>query len=229
MSDPFINKMLNVWEKMKQRSSWHFDPSVISTEGKDSFTHVCRFSADFSRLADTLIEQAVFGEWKTKEDKLKNNRGNYGDVEVLSITDIELYPLIKNIVDYLGLDQAQVNFINEKPSKRILLHVDNLAVKFSDDEDTIKDYLQNPDKIRRFVVMLHNWNLGQVWQLGNANWYQWRAGECITWEWRDIPHSTCNMGWKDRPMLQITGITTEKTTSIMNNASKNLKVEINNG
>ena len=69
-----------------------------------------------------------------------------------------------------------------------------------------------------FTIMLADWQLGQVFQLGNANWTQWRAGDCITWEWQDIPHATCNMGWWDRPMLQITGCTTPATQQVLDNA-----------
>jgi len=65
-----------------------------------------------------------------------------------------------------------------------------------------------------------------VFQLGNAFFTQWRAGDCITWEWRDMPHATCNMGWWDRPMLQLTGYTTEVTKQILNKANKNWYLEV---
>ena len=80
--------------------------------------------------------------------------------------------------------------------------------------------------LRRFAVMLADWELGQIFQLGNANFTQWKAGDCITWEWKDIPHSTVNMGWWDRPMLQITGFITNKTDQVLNNANKNLLIKL---
>lgn len=226
MDSNFLNKMLFIWEKMKARSSWHFDTLREPVAGKDSFTHICCFKTEWKLLADNFINSAKQGEWKIKEEKNSNKKGDYGDVEVLPITDTSFYPTLSSIINYLGLEQVKVNFLNEKPGKKILLHTDNLAVKFADDPELVQYYLDNPDKIRRFVIMMYDWSLGQVFQLGNANWYQWRAGECITWEWKDIPHSTCNMGWENRPMLQITGLTTEKTKQVLLQASKNLIVEI---
>jgi hypothetical protein len=74
--------------------------------------------------------------------------------------------------------------------------------------------------------MLDDWKLGQVFQLGTANFHQWRRGDCITWDWKNIPHATCNMGWWDRPMLQITGYVTERTNEVIRYRSKDLRVEI---
>jgi hypothetical protein len=74
--------------------------------------------------------------------------------------------------------------------------------------------------------MLADWQLGQVFQLGNAMWTQWRAGDCITWEWRDIPHATCNMGWWDRPMLQVTGNVTQTTLDLLAKASPDLIIDL---
>ena len=90
----------------------------------------------------------------------------------------------------------------------------------------VTEFDKNPSMIRRFAIMLADWELGQIFQLGNANFTQWRAGDCITWEWRDIPHSTANMGWWDRPMLQITGYVTSLTEPVLRTASKNKIVKL---
>lgn len=74
--------------------------------------------------------------------------------------------------------------------------------------------------------MLDDWKLGQVFMLGNAVWTQWKCGDCITWEWHDIPHATCNMGWEDRPMLQITGKVTDITRQRLYQSDKDLEIEI---
>ena len=80
--------------------------------------------------------------------------------------------------------------------------------------------------IRRFAIMLADWQLGQVFQLGNAAWTQWSAGDCITWDWKNIPHSTANMGWHDRPMLQITGNVTKRTLDLLDNCGRDLIVNV---
>ena len=80
--------------------------------------------------------------------------------------------------------------------------------------------------IRRFAIMLSDYQLGQVFQLGTAHWTQWRAGDCITWEWQDVPHATCNMGWWDRPMLQVTGNVTQVTLDLLARASPDLVINL---
>jgi len=76
--------------------------------------------------------------------------------------------------------------------------------------------------------MLDDWRHGQTFSLGNSQWHQWRRGECITWDWRDIPHATCNMGWENRPMLQVTGWTSDRTAHILEDSSKTKIVQVSN-
>jgi hypothetical protein len=107
-------------------------------------------------------------------------------------------------------------------------HIDNFAAR-PERENSFKvtEMDKNPDIMRRFAVMLADWELGQIFQIGNANFSGWRAGDCITWEWQDMPHSTANMGWWDRPMLQVTGYVTDRTREIVAGGGKNMIVSIN--
>jgi hypothetical protein len=88
-------------------------------------------------------------------------------------------------------------------------HFDNFRVRMA------KRGLTDTNGIRRFAIMLSDYQLGQVFQLGTAHWTQWNAGDCITWDWVNMPHATTNMGWWDRPMIQITGYTTPRTEEVM--------------
>jgi hypothetical protein len=109
----------------------------------------------------------------------------------------------------------------------LVTHIDNFAARPERDNSyLVTEFDREPSIMRRFAIMLAPWQLGQVFQLGNANFTQWRAGDCITWEWRDIPHATCNMGWWDRPMLQITGYVTDKTQQRLDTADKNKEIDI---
>ena len=76
--------------------------------------------------------------------------------------------------------------------------------------------------MRRFAIMLADWELGQAWMFGNALYQGWKAGDCITWEWQDMPHATVNAGWHDRPLLQITGRVTTKTQWLLDAARTDL-------
>jgi hypothetical protein len=74
---------------------------------------------------------------------------------------------------------------------------------------------QEEDKIR-FLIMLEDWEPGQVLQFGNKIFSQWKAGMAICWEWSTLPHLTWNGSWRKRPALQITGSMTEETIKLIN-------------
>ena len=142
-------------------------------------------------------------------------------------TKAEEFEVFQNIAAYFGMEEYTVKFHNQKTGQMLHWHIDNFAgrkergISFTEIEAD-----RNPELMRRFVIMLDDWKHGQVFALGNSNWHQWKRGECITWEWRDIPHATCNMGWDNRPMLQVTGWTTEKTHDIVAKGEKNLKINV---
>ena len=106
-------------------------------------------------------------------------------------------------------------------------HIDNFAGHFTRDNTfKVTNMDQNPSLARRFIVFLDSWKHGQVWNIGNAIFANWKKGDCITWDWFDMPHATCNMGFEDRPILQLTGITSQRTEDILASASKSLVVSI---
>lgn len=124
------------------------------------------------------------------------------------------------INEHLGLTDAAIKFHNQRTGQMLTEHIDNFAGRPERGNSfKVTKLDKHPEVMRRFVIMLADWQLGQVFMLGNATWTQWRAGDCITWEWRDIPHATCNMGWHDRPMLQITGYVTDVTRDMLAQAS----------
>ena len=67
------------------------------------------------------------------------------------------------------------------------------------------------------MIFLDDQRQGQIFQLGNLL-IKWKRGDCITWPWRDVPHGTCNYGHSPRPVLNITGIVTDKTREFLNDA-----------
>jgi hypothetical protein len=62
----------------------------------------------------------------------------------------------------------------------------------------------------RCLVMLADWRLGQFMQFGTQNFTHWRRGDVVTWDWQDIPYAWCNTGWDTCPVLQITGLVTDR-------------------
>lgn len=232
------------WDYLKSQSKWHFDHLRVAEDGADSYTHVCRFIADWKPAIDYCMPKTKPNTWNdrnnydskiaqeglysaTAEEKDLIRAGANPQMKIYERTAAEDVELFRNISDWLGMDRSVIKFHNQKTGQMLVEHIDNFAAR-PERQNSFKviDIDRDPSLMRRFAIMLDDWKLGQVFQLGNKNFHQWRAGDCITWEWQDIPHATCNMGWEDRPMLQITGYVTERTQKIVRNSSKWKEVRI---
>jgi len=232
------------WEFTKSRSRWHFDTKRISQPGIDSYTHICRFDADFSDEIAQCMPRTKPSSWGTRNNFNKEiaesglysasaeeqdliRAGANPQQEVFNRTAAEDIEIFQKISNWIGMDESMIKFHNQTTGQMLHTHIDNFAAR-PERENSFKvtEMDKNPDIMRRFAVMLADWELGQVFQLGNTYFTQWRAGDCITWEWQDMPHGTANMGWWDRPMLQITGYVTQRTNDVLGGASKNLVVNL---
>lgn len=229
------------WAFTKSRSRWHFDTTRPAALGRDSYTPVCRFTADFTAAIAECLPRAKASTWGTRNHFNKDiaDKGLYSataeeqdlmragadpHAEVFNRTAAEDIDIFQKISDTLGMQDSMIKFHNQTTGQMLHTHIDNFAAR-PERENSFKvtEMDRDPDTMRRFAIMLADWQLGQIFQLGNANYSGWRAGDCITWEWQDMPHSTANMGWWDRPMLQITGKVTEKTQWLMDTAQANLQ------
>ena len=58
-------------------------------------------------------------------------------------------------------------------------------------------------------------HMDQFWEYGNFHHNQWRAGDVVTFDWQNIPHSTANAGHHPRVTFQITGVKTPDTDKFL--------------
>lgn len=207
--------------------------------GKDSYTPVCRFDADFVDAIAECMPRAKASTWASRNDFNKDiaenglytasaeeqdlmRAGADPKAEVFYRTAAEDIPLFRQIAAHLGLTEPMIKFHDQRTGQMLHLHLDNFAAR-PERENSFKitEMDRNPGIMRRFAIMLADWEMGQAWMFGNALYHGWRAGDCITWEWRDMPHATVNAGWHHRPLLQITGYVTEKTTALLTEAESN--------
>jgi hypothetical protein len=221
------------WDYMKSQSKWHFDTKRLAQEGADSYYHVCRFDADWTDAIARCMPQTRSSTWgdrndwnpkvaeeglysATAEEKDLIRAGADPKMQIYERTKADDIEIFQKVSEWLGMDRPMIKFHNQRTGQMLVEHIDNFAAR-EERENSFKviDIDKNPEIMRRFAIMLDDWKLGQVFQLGNANFHQWRKGDCITWDWKNIPHATCNMGWEDRPMLQITGYVTERTNAII--------------
>lgn len=208
------------WQFLKNRSRWHFDPFRPPAPGADSFTAVGRFRGNLESIIEHFQHNTEPVTWKSgvrtqypENDPLRHALAEQQDFDVAGYNSDQImfdrafadnHAVVCKILDLIGMDNCDVRFNLQKTGHLLVTHLDYL------------DGFQRGDwPGRRFVIMLSDWQWGQVFQIGNANWSQWRAGDCITWEYRDMPHSTANMGWWPRPMLQISGTMTAKTEDFL--------------
>lgn len=231
------------WLYTKDQSNWHFDPA--NTETKD-YTPICQFQGDWRFSVDKCMQRVQDCTWANRnyfsKDPSEKKKPMYSaTAEEMDLFRVGADPkqeifqralandqsIFVKIAEWFGMLDYDVKFHNQRPGQTLNLHIDNFAGR-KERGNSFKEIKadKNPEAMRRFVVMLEDWKHGQVFMLGNQVWHQWQAGDCITWDWRDIPHCTSNMGWDDRPMLQITGWTTSHTHEIVRHGSFNNKVGV---
>lgn len=223
------------WQYTKSQSRWHFDKDRPPELGKDSYTPVCLFDADFTDAIRQCLPHTKASTWGSRNpniDRIYSANAEEQDLikagadpksPVFERAAADDIPIFQKIRDYLGLEEATIKFHNQTTGQMLHLHIDNFAGR-PERENSFKvtEMDSNPDLMRRFAIMLADWEMGQAWMFGNSMYWGWKAGTCLTWNWRDMPHATVNAGWHPRPLLQITGRQTKKTRDIVSVAESNL-------
>jgi|TARA_B100000073_G_scaffold10959_1_gene9206 hypothetical protein len=226
------------WEFTKSQSQWHFDEFE---PGERDFQYVGTFQGDWSNEIDECLGRVKPNTWANRNIEQKSEiytasqeqndlikAGADPDSQIFSRANAKDIPIFQRIANYFGMNETAIKFHNQTTGQMLHWHIDNFAGrKERGNSFTEIEADKNPHLMRRFAIMLDDWKHGQVFALGNTYFHQWKKGECITWEWRDIPHATCNMGWNDRPMLQVTGWTTETTHKVVKEGRKNKLINVN--
>ena len=226
------------WEFTKSQSQWHFDEFE---PGERDFQYVGTFQGDWSNEIDECLGRVKPNTWANRNIEQKSEiytasqeqndlikAGADPDSQIFSRANAKDIPIFQRIANYFGMNETAIKFHNQTTGQMLHWHIDNFAGrKERGNSFTEIEADKNPHLMRRFAIMLDDWKHGQVFALGNTYFHQWKKGECITWEWRDIPHATCNMGWNDRPMLQVTGWTTETTHKVVHEGRKNKLINVN--
>jgi hypothetical protein len=132
------------------------------------------------------------------------------------------------ISDFIGLDYDTANdgarrdygydsFHIQRPGQMLMYHHD---LYYAVIRDADMELAWKPEKLRRFAIFMEDWKPGHIWIAGNTTYSHWRAGECITWNWQDMPHGTANLSSSPRYSLHLTGYMTEKSFNFYKKASK---------
>jgi len=111
---------------------------------------------------------------------------------------------LEEIKALLGLDYCDVTLNNQASGNQVGVHVDlnrNLFLNFFPEET--KD--ATVSQLRKYIVFLQPWDIGQVFCLGASALTQWGQGDVIEFPWY-MPHYTANCSKTNRSILFIAGV-----------------------
>lgn len=205
--------MKSNWEITKQRSQYHFDSSLVDPRW-DTVTLVKQISNTWANELQSAIDASHPVTWRTRgrsNDPLQRQAEEYDQEEydlekigmprdyVVTNLNYELTPELQRIANSFELDNAMARLHVQWPGQVWNLHLDKLE----------KWMPADPSRVERYFVQLTDWQQGHFWNFGNYTWQNWRAGDCVTFDWRNVPHSTANAGLTPRVTLQVTGVRTK--------------------
>ena len=210
------------WEFTKARSNYHFDKHRKDNPG-DWYTVLGRFTNTWAQHLEAIKASSRPMTWENRKYTI-NRSGPVSpmlaqeeyDIAVgsgdpkMTIVDVidnfESYPELVNLVDFFGLEQSKTRLHIQKTGQVFNRHIDKLDDLYPD---------QDPEHIVRFAIMLEDWEPGQFYQYGNDMYDRWRAGDCHTFDWWNVPHATANASSYPRYTLQTTGVKTQRTRDII--------------
>jgi len=129
-----------------------------------------------------------------------------------AVFDISPYPTLTRMSEYFGIEDAKIRMHYQQPGQMFNLHIDKLQERCPDD----------PEQVIRMTIMLADWQPGQFYSYGNYTYSQWRTGDVHIFDWANVPHATANASRYMRPVLQVTGLKTEKTRRLLDAAGESV-------
>lgn len=152
----------------------------------------------------------------TERKRLKANNFNYG-YDAYNIKG-SLDPIIKK----LSLKNVNAEINAQHPGQIKALHYDSCAgwikQNFTEWKTSQLDHRakqpRGMERLHRFLVALQDWQPGWMVQFGSEQWTNWKKGDVITFDWRNVPHATANASFETRYLLKITAIKIDKKNDL---------------
>ena len=125
-----------------------------------------------------------------------------------AVFDISAYPTLTRMSEYFAIEDAKIRMHYQQPGQMFNLHIDKLQERCPDD----------PERVIRMSIMLTDWEPGQFYLYGTSTYSHWRAGDVHIFDWANVPHATANASRSMRPVLQVTGLKTDRTRQLLEQA-----------
>ena len=200
------------WEITKQRSNYHFDNFRFDPD-QDKVTFLGNISPFWKDELATVMELAKPKTWRTRgkgadrpadeydQEDYDLEQFGYGKDHIVSDLTWEIPEVFNRLFVWFAMDNAKMRLHVQRPGQTWNLHLDKLEKWMPED----------PSQVVRYFIPLTDWQQGHFWSFGNCTWWGWHAGDVVTFDWLNVPHSTANAGHTARVTLQITGIKNNKT------------------
>ena len=211
--------MKSNWEITKQRSKYHFNTDYFDPQW-DTVVKIGKILPIWQKELEHAIESSLPVTWRTRgkdNDPLKRaseeydqeeydlETQGYGSDYIITNLTYNLDPVFQNIADQFALEKCMARIHIQRPGQVWNLHLDKLE----------KWMPADPSKVVRYFIQLTDWQQGHFWSFGNYTWSGWQAGDIVTFDWLNVPHSTANAGHSARATLQITGVKTDRTEEFL--------------
>lgn len=214
------------WEYTLDVSKWHFDKWRTEPEPFKVFMNI---QGDWQKeLAKLKYEINVstlnYGYMGTDHDNIiENDFLDWGYKKEMVQYDrtYEVPEVFHRIAGMLRLEQPDVRIHRQMPGMVAPIHIDTFCSHPIMDKEPWRDV----SMLRRFVIQLTDWDWGHFWAFGNENWQQWRAGDVVYFESRDIPHCTANAGKEPRVTMIVTGWMTDETRALVEGEKVTVKLD----
>tara|TARA_R110001592_G_scaffold21052_3_gene85255 strand:+ start:284 stop:985 length:702 start_codon:yes stop_codon:yes gene_type:complete len=219
------------WNSSRRYSNFHYDPQITDHEGiKLNFV---KFEGDWSEeLANTVYDRRA--PWNLDELLVKNVHQEYIELgldrmrlqSMRCVPTKETHPKIWSMVEATGLKDPLAMIMGQKPGEMQTTHLDVICCNATGERELTEsmDDVEFDDTSARFFITLTDWKWGQFVHMGNYTWSQWKAGDTMLFDWKNLPHSTANAGLILRPLLKVTGTITPEWEEFIKNDNKVIQV-----
>lgn len=211
------------WNRMIDERRWHFDPFASKAEHQiiarltlpadvDQQVEACRAQMTPKTLGNSnRLAPATSAAYASLNDGNAADARRFTGGEKMAYASVgdqlagfELPECCRRIMNLLPLDDCYGKLHVQNPGEVWPMHFDNYNAFRRDSDLSWED-----PGVRRLLIAMGDWRWGQMIELGNSMWTQWRAGDVLYFDWL-VPHGSANCGIYPRTTLVVTGRVTNE-------------------
>ncbi len=211
-------------DEMMLHGHWHFDPGKSASGDLIQMPRLKISSHDLAEMRGKVDKEPVVsaidfypGEYDNyqsnilawgKRDHVENGYTKENtSYRQYKFSDAPDY--LNDIYNILKLKNAYANVNRIDPGNILPWHFDTYqrlasgSSKANVDLTDLSEIVRNSN-VKRYLIFLDDWHWGHFFQVGNAVFVHWKAGDVVTWEPMRY-HLAANCGVKTRYTLTVTG------------------------